>query len=94
MTGPRPAGRPRTPTELAQLHELIADGVKVGLIARRLKPSPGAIHSCISSFKKALRDLTLDAKRLSLPSERLAFNHSNFQNRRLVEIGFKLKGKQ
>jgi hypothetical protein len=78
MTGPRPAGRPWTPPEVAQLHELIADGVKVGLIARRLKPSPGAIHSCISSFKKALRDLTLDAKRLSLPSERLAFNHRDW----------------
>jgi hypothetical protein len=33
----RPAGRPWTRAEVAQLHELIAAGVKIGLIARKLK---------------------------------------------------------
>jgi hypothetical protein len=91
MTGPRPAGRPWTRAELAQLQELIAVGVKVGLIARKLKRSPGAIYSRISSSKKTPRDLTFDVKRLSLPSERLAFGHANSQNRRLVELGPKAK---
>jgi hypothetical protein len=92
MTGPRPAGRPWTRGELAQLHEMIAAGVKVGLIARKLKRSPGAIHSRISSFKKTPLDLTFDAKRLSLPSERLAFTHENSQNSRLVELVLRTKG--
>ena len=83
MTGPRPAGRPWTRAEVAQLGELIASGVKVGLIARKLKRSPGAIYSRISSFKKAPRDLTFGPKRLSLPSERLAFAHANFQGRKI-----------
>jgi hypothetical protein len=86
MTGPRPAGRPWTRAEVAQLHELIASGVKVGLIARKLKRSPGAIYSRISSFKKTPPDLTFDTKRLSLPSERLAFAHTTSQSSRLVEL--------
>jgi hypothetical protein len=48
MTGPRPAGRPWTPTEDAQLHELAVSGVKVGLIAKKLKRSPGAIYARIN----------------------------------------------
>jgi hypothetical protein len=92
MTGPRPAGRPWTRAELAQLHELIAAGVKVGLIARMLKRSPGAIYSRISSSKKTSCDLTFDAKRLSLPSERLAFTRANSQNSRLVERVLRTKG--
>jgi hypothetical protein len=91
MTGPRPAGRLWTRAEVAQLHELIASGVKIGLIARKLDRSPGAIHSHISSFKKTPRDLTFNAKRLSLPSERLAFAHANSQSSRLVERGLKAK---
>ena len=90
MTGP--AGRPWTPAEVVQLHELIAAGANVGLIARKLKRTPGAIRSRISSFKKTLRDLTFDAQRLSLPSERLAFTHSNSPNRRPVEIGLTVNG--
>jgi hypothetical protein len=86
MTGPRPAGRPWTQTEVAQLHELVAAGVKVGLIARKLKRSPGAIYSRISSFKKTPRDLTFDAKRLSLPSERLAFAHANSRGGHLIDL--------
>jgi hypothetical protein len=93
MTGPRPAGRPWTRAELAQLHELIAAGIKVGLIARKLNRSPGAIHSRISSSKKTPRDLTFDANRLSLPSERLAFTHENSQNSGLIELGLTAKGK-
>jgi hypothetical protein len=86
MTGPRPAGRPWTQAEAAQLHELIAAGVKVVLIARKLKRSPGAIYSRINSFKKTPRDLTFDAKRRSLPSERLAFAHANSQSSHLIEL--------
>jgi predicted site-specific integrase-resolvase len=93
MTGPRPAGRPWTPAEVAQLHELVASGVKVGLIARKLERSPGAIYARISSFKKKRSDLTFDAKRLSLPSERLALAHAKFQSDCLVELGLKAKGK-
>ena len=91
MTGPRPAGRPWTRAEVAQLHELIAAGVKVGLIARKLKRSPGAIYARISASKKTPRDLTLDAKRVSLPSERLAFIHANSASSRLVELGLKAR---
>jgi hypothetical protein len=83
MTGPRPAGRPWTLAEVEQLRELIASGQKVGLIARKLKRSPGAIYSRISSFKKTTNDLTFDARRFSLPSERLAFAHANSQSRKI-----------
>jgi hypothetical protein len=93
MTGPRPAGRPWTRAEVAQLHELIAAGTKVGLIARKLNRSPGAIYARISAFKKTPRDLTFEAKRISLPSERLAFIHANSQSSRLVDLGLKVKAK-
>ena len=83
MTGPRPAGRPWTPAEVAQLQELISSGVQVGLIARKLKRSPGAIHARISSFKKTPPDIAFGAKRRSLPSERLAFAVANFQSRKI-----------
>jgi len=59
------------------------------LIARRLKRSPGAIYSRISSFKKMPRDLTFDTKGLSLPSERLAFAHANSQSSHPVELNAK-----
>ena len=97
MTGPRPAGRPWTQAEVAQLHELIASGAKVDLIARKLKRSPGAIYSRISSFKKTPRDLSFGAPRTSLPSERLAIAHANAQSgkiggvRRLLELGLTVK---
>ena len=91
MTGPRPAGRPWTRAEIALMHELIASGAKVSLIARKLKRSPGAIYARISASKKTPRDLTLDAKRVSLPSERLAFIRANSPNSRLVELGLKAR---
>jgi hypothetical protein len=91
MTGPRPAGRPWTRAEVAQLHEMIAAGAKVALIARKLKRSPGAIYARISASKKTPHDLTLDAKRVLLPSERLAFTHANSPNSRLVELGLKAR---
>ena len=91
MTGPRPAGRPWTRAEVAQLHEMIAAGAKVGLIARKLKRSPGAIYARISASKKTPHHLTLDAKRVLLPSERLAFTHANSPNSRLVELGLKAR---
>jgi hypothetical protein len=93
MTGPRRPGRPWTRAEVAQLHEMIAAGATVGLIARKLKRSPGAIYARISASKKTPRDLTLDAKRVSLPSERLAFFHANSQNSRLVDLGPKVRAK-
>ena len=73
MTGPRPAGRPWTPAEEAQLRELIISRVKVGLIAKRLKRSPGAIYARINSLKKPPRDLTIGWQPRLLPSERLAY---------------------
>jgi len=76
-------GRPWTQTEVAQLHELIASGVKVSLIARKLKRSPGAIYTRVSSLEKASRNLMFGAQRLSLPSERLAFAHATAQGRKI-----------
>ena len=73
MTGPRPAGRPWTPTEEAQLRELIISRVKVGLIAKKLKRSPGAVYARINSFKKPPSDLAFGRRPRSLPSERLAY---------------------
>jgi hypothetical protein len=64
MIGPRPAGRPWTLTEDAQLRELAVSGVKVGLIAKKLKRSPGAVYARINSV--------FGARSGSLPSERLA----------------------
>jgi hypothetical protein len=72
-----------TRAEVAQLRELIASGVKVDLIARKLKRSPGAIYSRISSFKKTPRELSFGAQRLSLPSERLAFAHASAQSSKI-----------
>jgi hypothetical protein len=86
MTGPRSAGRAWTRAEVTRLHELIAAGVKVGLVARKLKRSPGAIDSRISSCKKTPRDLTFDPKSLSPPFERLAFAHAKSQSSHLVEL--------
>ena len=78
MTGLRPVGRPWTEAEVARLHELISSGVKVESIARKLKRSPGAIYTHISSLKKP-RDLSFVARRSFLPSERLAIAHANAQ---------------
>jgi hypothetical protein len=72
MTGPRPAGRPWTLMEDAQLRELVVSRVKVGLIAKKLKRSPGSIYARVNSFKKLPRDLLFGAGSGSLPSERLA----------------------
>jgi hypothetical protein len=79
--GPRPAGRPWTKAEVARLHELISSGVRVELIARRLKRSPGAIYARISSFKKP-RDISFGVRRSFLPSERLAIAHADAQSRK------------
>ena len=87
MTGPRPAGRPWTQAEVARLGELIASDAKVGLIARKLKRSPGAIYSRIRSLKKRPGEIPFKAQRLSLPSERLAFAHANAQSRKIVHRG-------
>ena len=72
MTGPRPAGRPWTPSEEVRLRELILSRVKVGLIAKELKRSSGAVYARISLLKKPARDLMFGRQRRSLPSERLA----------------------
>jgi hypothetical protein len=71
MTGPQPAGRPWTQAEEAQLRELIGSKVKVGLIAKKLKRSPGAIYARINSFKKMPRELALGEQPRSVFSERL-----------------------
>ena len=73
MTGPRPAGRPWTPAEEAQLRELIISQVKVGLIAKKLKRSPGAVYARINSLKKPPPDLVFGTPACSLSSERLAY---------------------
>jgi len=72
MTGPRPAGRPWTLAEDTQLRELVASRVKVGLIAKKLKRSPGALCARIKSLKKVPRDLAFGERSRSLPSERMA----------------------
>jgi hypothetical protein len=72
MTGPRPAGRPWTLAEEAELRELVAAKVKVVQIAKKLKRSPGAIYARINSFKRRSCDLPFSAQSRSLPSERLA----------------------
>jgi hypothetical protein len=72
MTGPRPAGRPWTPAEEAQLRELILSRVKVGLIAKKLNRSPGAVYARINSLKKSPHD-AFGRQPRSLPSERLAY---------------------
>jgi hypothetical protein len=77
MTGPRPAGRPWTATEEAKLSELLASGMKVGYIARKLKRSPGAIYARINTVRKTPRDV---GQRLSLPSERLLHAQASTEN--------------
>jgi hypothetical protein len=72
MTGPRPAGRPWTRAEEAELREFIASKVKVVQIAKKLKRSPGAIYARINSIKRPSRDLPFSAQFRSLPSDRLA----------------------
>jgi hypothetical protein len=72
MAGPRPAGRPWTPAEEAQLRELIMARVKVGPIAKRLKRTQGAVYARINSLKKRPGDVALGLQPRSLPSERLA----------------------
>jgi hypothetical protein len=72
MVGQRPAGRPWTPVEEARLRELVASKVEVGLIAKKLKRSPGDVYETLNSFKKLPRDLLFSARTRSLPSERLA----------------------
>jgi hypothetical protein len=67
MVGPRPAGRPWTPAEEVQLRKLIASKIKVGLIARKLKRSPGAVYARISSLKKLPRDLSVQCAGLLAP---------------------------
>jgi hypothetical protein len=71
MVGPRPVGRPWTAAEEVQLRELVASKIKVGLIAKQLKRSPGAVYARINSLKKLPRDLPFSAQPRSLPSERL-----------------------
>ena len=73
MTGPRPAGRPWTAVEEAQLRELIISRVKVGLIAKKLKRSAGAVYARINSLKKPPRDFAFRMQPRSLPSERLEY---------------------
>jgi hypothetical protein len=45
---------------------------QVGLIAKKLKRSPGAIYARINSLKKMPRELAFDEQPRSVPSERLA----------------------
>jgi hypothetical protein len=73
MTGPLPAGRPWAPAEEARLRELVISRIKVDLIAKKLKRSPGAVYARINLLKKRPRDLALGRQPRSLPSERLAF---------------------
>jgi hypothetical protein len=71
MTGLRPTGRPWTSAEEAQLCELLISRAKVGLIAKKLKRSPGAVYARINALKRP-RDLALGRRHRSLPSERRA----------------------
>jgi hypothetical protein len=80
MTGPRPAGRPWTAAEEAELSEFLASGMKVGFIDRNLKRSPGAIYAHINSVRKTPR-----AQRLSLPSERLLHGQASAQSSQIED---------
>jgi len=86
MTGPRPAGRPWTAEEEAQLRELIISRAKVGLIAKKLKRSPGAVYARINSLKKPPRDLAFGIQPRSLPSERLPYPKSQNHRARALTI--------
>jgi len=57
MTGPRPAGRPWTPTDDDMLRKLLTSGMRPRLIAQKMKRSIGAIQSRISLFKKPRKRL-------------------------------------
>jgi hypothetical protein len=72
MTGPRPAGRPWTPAEETLLRELVLCQVKVGLIAKKLNRSPGAVYARINSLKKPALG-AFGRQPRSIPSERLAY---------------------
>jgi len=85
MTGPRPAGRPWTPAEEARLTQLLASGMKVGFIARKLKRSPGAIYARINSVRKTPRELAFAGKPLSLPSERLLHAQASASRSQMIE---------
>jgi hypothetical protein len=85
MTGPRPAGRPWTAAEEVQLSELLASGMKVGFIARKLKRSPGAIYARINSVRKTPHDMAFAAQRLSLPSERLLHAKASAKSSQIKE---------
>ena len=54
------------------MRELIISRVKVGLIAKKLKRSQGAVYARINSLKKRPRDLPVGAQPRSLPSARMA----------------------
>jgi hypothetical protein len=45
MTGPRPAGRPWTLTDDDQLRKLLVSGMKVTVIAQKMKRSIGAVQA-------------------------------------------------
>ena len=64
------------------MRELIISRVKVGLIAKKLKRSPGAVYARINSLKKPPRDLALGRQPRSLPSERLAYAKAREQRGR------------
>jgi hypothetical protein len=54
------------------LRELIISRVNVGLIAKKLKRSPGAVYARINSLKNPPRNLPVGAHPRSLPSVRMA----------------------
>jgi hypothetical protein len=85
MTGPRPAGRPWTAADEAQLRQLIIARVKVGLIAKTMKRSPGAIYARINLLKTPPRDLAFVMQPRSLPSERLAYAKLSLSVRRRTD---------
>ena len=85
MTGPQSAGRPWTQAEEAQLRELIGSKVKVGLIAKKLIRSPGAIYARINSFKKMSRESAFGEQPRSLPSERLAHAQASAMSCNITE---------
>ena len=86
MTGPRPAGRPWTPAEEARLRELIISRVKVGLIAKKLKRSPGAVYARINSLKKPPRDLAFRRQPRSLPFRASGTRESSEQRARALTV--------
>ena len=61
----------KTQSKGPQSYAYVISRVKVGLIAKKLNRSPGAVYARINSLKKPPHDIAFGRQPRSLPSERL-----------------------